>query len=370
MNGQTRPVVLIGDMAAENLIHLSGVLQERYDIKLADSGNAVLRVAQQLPRPDLMLLDASLTDTDTFDALRQLRGIPDTAAIPVIMMVDSGDHVLEQRCLLAGAADVVSRPLQSDTVLVRVANQFELQRAHMLLKHQHQHLEHLVQEVTEDLQHMADAVIWSMATLAELRDNETPNHLSRMQHYVQALAYKLQGHVRFAHELSDNNIRLMFNAAPLHDIGKVAIPDAILLKPGRLTPEEFEVVKMHTVYGRDAIAVVEDKLGGSNTFLRFAREIAYSHQEKFDGSGYPQGLSGEDIPVSARLLAVADVYDALISKRVYKPAFTHETAIELIRQGAGEHFDPDVVDAMLAIEEEFMHIAMRFQDDTDKSLLL
>jgi putative two-component system response regulator len=370
MNGQTRPVILIGDAAAENLIQLSGVLQERYDIKLADSGNAVLRVAQQLPRPELMLLDAGLADPGSFDTLRQLRSIPDTAAIPVIMMVEAGDYATEQRCLLAGAAEVLTRPLQADTVLARVGSQFELLHAHRLLKHQRHHLEHLVQDVTHELTQMADAVIWAMATLAELRDNETPNHLSRMQHYVQALARKLQHHPRFAAELSDNNIRLLFNAAPLHDIGKVAIPDAILLKPGRLTPEEFEVVKMHTVYGRDAIAGVEDRMGGSNTFLRFAREIAYSHQEKFDGSGYPQGLAGEDIPVSARLLAVADVYDALISKRVYKPAFTHETAIELIRQGSGEHFDPDVVDAMLSIEEEFMNIAMRFQDDTDKSLLL
>jgi putative two-component system response regulator len=183
-----------------------------------------------------------------------------------------------------------------------------------------------------------------------------------MQHYVAALARRLQQHPRFAHELPDEHITLLFQAAPLHDIGKAAIPDAILQKPGKLTPEEFDVVKLHTVYGREAIDGVCAALGGDSTFLRFAREITYSHQERYDGSGYPEGLAGEAIPVSARLLAVADVYDALISRRVYKPAFTHETAVELIRQGSGEQFDPDVVDAMLAIEEEFQAIAQRFGD--------
>jgi putative two-component system response regulator len=183
-----------------------------------------------------------------------------------------------------------------------------------------------------------------------------------VQRYVVALARQLQPHPRFAHELSNRNIDFLCKAAPLHDIGKVGIPDAILLKPGRLSEAEFEQMKLHTVYGRDAIAGVEQHLGFTNDFLRFAREIAYSHQEKYNGSGYPQGLAGEAIPVSARLMAVADVYDALISRRVYKPAFTHETAIELIRQGSGEHFDPDVVDAMLMAEEQFMAIAAEFQD--------
>jgi putative two-component system response regulator len=151
----------------------------------------------------------------------------------------------------------------------------------------------------------------------------------------------------------------------LHDIGKVRIPDAILLKPGRLSPEEFEVMKLHTVHGRDAIAAVERELGFSNAFLRFAREITYSHQERYDGSGYPQGLAGDAIPVAARLVAVADVYDALVSERVYRPAFTHETAIELIRQGSGEQFDPDVVDALLAAEARVMDIVRRYQTATN-----
>jgi putative two-component system response regulator len=209
---------------------------------------------------------------------------------------------------------------------------------------------------------MQDATILAMASLAETRDNETGNHLRRTQHYVAALARRLQGHPRFAAVLTDDNIDLLFKSAPLHDIGKVGVPDAILLKPGRLNAEEFETMKLHTVYGRDAIASVEVYLGCSNDFLHFASEIAYSHQEKWDGSGYPEGLCGDAIPVSARLMAVADVYDALISRRVYKPAMTHEEAVVIMREGRGSHFDPDVFDAFLQIETEVREIAQRFCD--------
>jgi putative two-component system response regulator len=199
-----------------------------------------------------------------------------------------------------------------------------------------------------------------MATLAESRDPGVGQHIRRTRNYVAALARELRFVAVHTAELTNENIALLHKAAALHDIGKVGVPDAILLKPGKLTDDEFEVMKLHTVYGRDAIAGVERQLGGSNGFLRYAREIAYSHQEKWDGSGYPQGLAGSAIPLSARMMAVADVYDALITARAYRPAFTHETALELIRQGRGEHFDPDVVDAMLAIEERFTAIAAEF----------
>ena len=263
---------------------------------------------------------------------------------------------------MEGGADVVAKPVVGDVLRARVDTHLQLRHSRELLKQQRNLLEHVVEEVTLELGQMLDAMIWALASLAETREYETPNHLRRVQHYVVALARQLQGHKRFAGELSDANIKSLYKAAPLHDIGKVSIPDAILLKPDRLTEAEFSVMKMHTVYGRDAIVNVENHLGYTNTFLRYAREITYSHQEKYDGSGYPEGLAGEAIPMAARLMAVADVYDALISKRVYKPAFTHETAMEMIRQASGEHFDPDVVDAMLTVEEEFMAIAERYSD--------
>jgi putative two-component system response regulator len=201
-----------------------------------------------------------------------------------------------------------------------------------------------------------------MASLAETRDNETGNHIRRTQDYVAALAHALKDHPRFREVLTEDNIELLHKSAPLHDIGKVGVPDRILLKPGKLDPDEWEIMKMHTVYGRDVIQQVEAYVGHSDSFLRFAREIAFSHQEKWDGSGYPEGLAGEQIPVSARLMAVADVYDALITKRVYKPAFTHAESMEIIKKGRGNHFDPDVLDAFVAIETEIQDIARRFQD--------
>jgi putative two-component system response regulator len=209
------------------------------------------------------------------------------------------------------------------------------------------------------------ATITAFCTLAETRDNETGNHIRRTQNYVKVLAERLSTHPRFSQELNGESIQLLFKSAPLHDVGKVAIPDAILLKPGKLTGEEWNVMKRHCEYGRDAIIQAESELGAlGSSFLRYAREIAYCHHEKWDGSGYPQGLSGEAIPVSARLMALADVYDALISKRVYKPAYSHEQAVEMILAERGRHFDPDVTDAMHAVAGVFRDIAHSLKDST------
>jgi len=362
MEPKTKAIVLIVDEAPDNLIVMNGLLQDHYEIKLANTGRQALQVSQQIPRPDLILLDVAVPEMDGFSVCHQLKSNPDTAGIPIIFLLGPGQAAGEQRGFCEGGADIIAKPVVAETLLARVSTHLQLRQSRQLLRHQANLVEHLVLERTREQSEMLDAAMWALASLAETRDGETLNHLHRVQHYVVALASQLQTHRRFAAELSDANIALLFKAAPLHDIGKVRIPDSILLKPGRLTDEEFAVMKQHTVYGRDAIAQMEEHLGYSTPLLRYAREIAYSHQEKFDGGGYPQGLAGDDIPVSARLMAVADVYDALISRRVYKPAFTHETALELIRQGSGEHFDPDVVDAMLMVEEQFMDIAARFRD--------
>lgn len=207
-----------------------------------------------------------------------------------------------------------------------------------------------------------DVTILAMAALAETRDSDTGNHLRRTQHYVRALARKLSIHPRFSAVLTPKNIGMIFKSVPLHDIGKVCLPDRVLLKPGKLTEEEFEIMKTHTTLGRDAIIAAETGTTQDNPFFRYAKEIAYSHQEKWDGSGYPEGLVGNTIPLSARLMAVADVYDALISERVYKPSYSHEQAVKIIRDGRGSHFDPDMVDAFLALSEEFRRIAQQFAD--------
>jgi len=206
-----------------------------------------------------------------------------------------------------------------------------------------------------------DASILALASLAETRDNETGAHILRTQRYVKVLAEHLSKHPDFSAVLNLETIELLYKSAPLHDVGKVGIVDSILLKPGKLTDEEFVIMKTHAQLGSDALLVAEEQMG-SNSFLRYAREIALTHHEKWDGSGYPNALSGNDIPVSGRLMALADVYDALLSKRVYKPAFSHEQAKEIILKGRGTHFDPRVVAAFEACEGEFVAIADEFKD--------
>jgi putative two-component system response regulator len=357
-----KATILVVDSVSDNLGLMKELLHAHYHVKLAGGGADALRLAVLAPRPDLILLDAGLTDMDSETVLRELRSDFLNEDIPVIYLTEAREPAEERRAFREGAADVVSRPVNPEALRARIALHLELKALRAMRKNRDSQLDYMVAERTRDTVRMQDATILAMATLAESRDPNTGNHLLRTQRFFTALARELRFHARFSAELTDTTIALMARAAPLHDIGKVSVPDAILMKPGRLTPDEFNLMKQHTVHGRDAIAGVERTLGGTNPFLRYAREITYSHQEKWDGSGYPQGLKGEQIPLAARLMAVADVYDALISKRVYKPAFTHETALELIRQCRGEHFDPDIVDAMLVIEEQFRAIAAEFPD--------
>jgi putative two-component system response regulator len=268
----------------------------------------------------------------------------------------------EARGLALGAVDYITKPFSPGLVKSRVNNQLELKR-------HRDHLEELVKERTRELELTQEVTIESMASLAEYRDPETGGHIKRTKNYIKVLALHMKDHPKFKTFLDDKTIELLYQSAPLHDIGKVAIEDSVLLKPGKLTDEEFAEMKKHTVYGRDAIHGAVKKLG-PDSFMRYAEEIAYTHQEKWDGSGYPQGLKGEDIPISGRLMAVADVYDALISHRVYKKPFSHTKAVNIILEGKSSHFDPDMVDAFMDIQEEFRQIALQFADfDEEKDAL-
>ena len=357
-----KQTILLVDDTPDNIALLSALLKDQYKLKIATNGVKALQIATVAPAPDLILLDVMMPEMDGHETCRRLKANPDTADIPVIFLTSRIAPEDEEMGFGLGAADYIAKPISPSIMRARVATQLSLKNARQFLKDQNRHLEHLVNERTRQLMQMQEATILAMASLAETRDNETGNHIRRTQAYVAALARQLRTHPRFSAVLSDANIDLLYKSAPLHDIGKVGVPDRVLLKSGKLDAEEFEMMKLHTVYGRDAILSVEKHLGGSNDFLRFAREIAYSHQEKWDGSGYPQGLKGDAIPVSARLMAAADVYDALISKRVYKPAFSHEEAVGIMREGRGSHFDPDVLDAFLQIEQDFRAIAYRYRD--------
>ncbi len=279
-----------------------------------------------------------------------------------VVEVSDGDYKHEIKHNSHGEFSYLIQKFNSMIKQINIRDQ-ELKRIKEKLEEQNEVLERKVEERTRKIKATQDITIRSLASLAETRDNETGTHIQRTKDYVKILAEDLRKHPRFSHYLNEKNIELIINSAPLHDIGKVGIPDSILMKPGRLTKEEFEVMKKHTTYGRDAILRTE-KTMGTNSFLRFAKEIAYSHHEKWDGSGYPEGLSGEEIPISARLMAMADVYDALMSKRHYKDALSHKEAVRIITEGDGrsmpEHFDPDILESFKRIHLKFEEIFLKF----------
>jgi len=357
-----KKTVLVVDDTPDNLAVITGLLKDTYKVKAAPSGARALQIVQAGSPPDLILLDIMMPEMDGFEVMQRLKAMPAHRDIPVIFLTAKSTVEDEMRGLVVGAVDYITKPISPPIVLARVRNHLELKMARDFLRNENAYLEQEVARRTGQVAAIQDVTIRAMASLAETRDTDTGNHIRRTQEYVRLLAEKLQKHPRFAYFLSDDNIMLLYKSAPLHDIGKVGIPDRILLKPGKLTPEEMEIMKTHTTLGRDAIAAAEAELGVAVSFLGFAKEIAYSHQEKWDGSGYPEGLAGDAIPISARLMAVADVYDALISRRVYKPAMSHEKAVTIIAQGRGSHFDPDITDAFLSLAEEFQAVATRFID--------
>jgi putative two-component system response regulator len=358
-----RPLILVVDDAPDSIEPIVNCLHRAgFRTRIATNGERALALAASKPLPDLILLDITMPDKDGYQVCRMLMNDPVTASIPVIFLTIRNEEVDEQLGFDAGAVDYITKPISPPLVLTRIRNHLTLKAASDFLRDRNSYLEQEVVRRTRELGLIQDATIVAMASLAETRDNETGNHIRRTQMYLRALARHLQGHHRFYAELTDENIELMYKSAPLHDIGKVGIPDRILLKPGKLTAAEFEIMKTHTTIGRDAISKAESLFGIAASFLRFAKEIAYSHQEKWDGSGYPLGLAGERIPLSARLMAVADVYDALISQRVYKAAHSHEDSVTILRNGRGNHFDPDILDAFIELQEEFRTIARRFAD--------
>ena len=357
-----KPTILVVDDTADNLALMSTLLKHAYVVKIANSGAKALRIARSEAPPDLILLDIMMPEMDGYQVLQTLRADVKTHDIPVIFLTAKSEIEDEKRGLELGAVDYITKPVSPPILLARVKTQLALKASSDFLRDKASYLEDEVAKRTEEISAIQDVTILVMASLAETRDPETGNHIRRTQHYVKELAQALRDHPRFRTYLNDRIIQLLFKSAPLHDIGKVGIPDRILLKPGKLDPDEFEVMKTHTNLGYEAIAHAEKALGTDVAFLTMAKEIALSHQEKWDGSGYPQGLAGDAIPLSARLMAVADVYDALVTRRPYKEPLSHAEAVRIIDRGRGTHFDPDIVDAFLASKDQFAAIAHRFED--------
>lgn len=349
--------ILIVDDAPENLTVLSELLLPRYDVRAATNGEQALRIAALTPKPDLILLDVMMPGMDGYEVFRRLHDNPDTRDIPVIFVTAMDSPQDELHGLDIGAVDYIVKPIVAPIVLARVRTQLELKRARDRLAGQNAWLEAEVSRRMEENDLTQLVSIRALAHLAEIRDPETGNHILRTQGYVRELAGLLRTLPKFADYCNDHYIDLLARSAPLHDIGKVGIPDAILQKPGPLTAEEWAIMKTHARIGAEAIELAERDVDKEVAFMRLAKEIAHWHHEKWDGSGYPDGLAGDAIPVSARLMAIADVFDALISQRVYKEAMSYDKARSIISDGRGRHFDPDMVDTFLANYEKFVAIA-------------
>ncbi len=361
-----KSTILVVDDTPDNLKLISGLLKDTYKVKIATNGESALEIAQSTAQPDLILLDIMMPEMDGYEVCSRLKTDSHTAHIPVIFLTAKTEVSDETKGLEMGAVDYISKPINPLILLSRVKIHLTEKKMHDFLNDKNSFLENEVKKRTAEINAIQDVTIHAMASLAETRDSDTGHHIRRTQHYLKLLAEKLRCHPRFSDFLNDDKIiDALFKSAPLHDIGKIGIPDRVLLKPGRFEPEEFEIMKRHPELGRNAILHAERELGIEVPFLKYAKEIAYAHQEKWDGSGYPLGISGDDIPISARLMAVADVYDALISRRVYKDGMSHEQAVQIIIEGSGKHFDSDIVDAFLELQEDFKMIAAQFADSDE-----
>ena len=329
--------------------------KEGYTVFNASNGREALTIAKK-EKPQLIILDIMMPDMDGYEVCRHLKADPEMTKIPVIFISALGMAEQKIEAFRMGAVDYITKPFQAEEVLARV-------NTHVQLKLHQENLQMLVEQQTHKFVLAKEATIASMAIIAEFRDPETGGHIQRTKHYVKLLAQELNQHSSDPAVIEE--VELLYQSVPLHDIGKVGVHDAILNKPGKLTEDEFEEMKRHTLYGSEAIKRTEVILG-SSTFLQYAREMAEFHHERWDGTGYPHGLKGEQIPLCARMMMLADIYDALINKRPYKEPYSHEEAFRIMTEGDGrtmpEHFDPDVLKAFHKFHMEFERIARKFAE--------
>jgi putative two-component system response regulator len=299
--------------------------------------------------PDLVIVDYMMPDMDGLEFIRVLREMPERDAVPIVMITANDQKQLRYRALDLGANDFLTKPVDKVEFLARTRNMLQVSDARKQLADRASWLADEVRKATAEILARERETVFRLCKAAEYRDPETGAHILRMAHYSQLIARGLG--------LSISDQELLLEAAPMHDIGKVGIADKILLKPGRLDAEEFQVMKQHAIYGYELLH------GSSSKVLQAGAEIARGHHEKFDGSGYPAGVAGTDIPVFSRIVAVADVFDALTSERPYKKAWTLEAAVDFLVQGSGSHFDPQCVQAFLNAWDDVMEIRGRYQEE-------
>lgn len=339
-----KATVLIVDDLPENIDVLRGILQESYKLKIALDGHKALSIARGKPKPDLILLDIMMPGIDGYEVCRQLKADYLTADIPIIFVTSRSEVDDESYGFDQGAVDYITKPVSAPIVKRRV-------QTHLNLYNSKRHLKALVDEQTQVIEETRFQIIQRLGRAAEYKDNETGLHVMRMSHYSRILALA----AGFKGEAANS----ILNAAPMHDIGKIGIPDEILRKKGNLASEEWKVMRKHPEIGAAII-------GESDTpLLSLAREIALSHHEKYDGTGYPHGLKGEEIPISGRIIAIADVFDALTTARPYKKAWSVEEAIQYLKEKSGTHFDPKLVNLFIKSLSEVLPIKEKFAETVD-----
>ncbi len=362
-----KPIVLAVDSSPDITKLISETMSANFQVLTASSGYDAVR--QLLPDPgvDLVLLDVALPDMDVHQVLETLQQLPQMKNVPILLLAARAKVKHAIKGLKLGAADFIQTPIVAEVLLARAINLIELKYTREKLHQDNQNLELKVSNRTRDIAFSQDATIMTLAALSEIRDQDTGQHLMRTRLYVETLANALRDHQRFGGFLTQRAVDLLVKSAPLHDLGKVGVPDSILQKPGPLTDDEFAIMKKHVEYGYLALDQSKKTLGYQTDFLEMARELIAAHHECWNGSGYPKGLKGNDIPIPGRLMALADVYDALISQRCYKPAMAHETAVEIIKNRSGTTFDPDVVDAFLRHANHFKDIANAYKEPGSRS---
>jgi putative two-component system response regulator len=318
-----------------------------------------MEALEREPDIDIMILDINMPRMNGFEVLEAIRDDARYSGIATLILTNYDEIDNEIRGLELGAVDYIRKPLNLRSLRKRIELHSSLKHTQRALERHNSLLENAVAERTRELNLTRDVTIQALVGLLEVRDIESSNHTRRTQWMMKAICERLRGMEPYGAVMTDAYISELFSTAPLHDIGKVGIPDHILLKPGKLTPEEFTIMKKHTTYGVEALRGAGYE-SAKLSFINTALEIVGTHHEKFDGSGYPDGLAGMAIPLAGRLMALIDVYDALVSQRVYKPAYSHQTALGIISDERGKHFDPQLVDVFLSIEAEIRAIAERF----------
>jgi putative two-component system response regulator len=356
MDSSAANIMIVDDSKASLQLLESMLREQGYSVHPFLQGRKALKYAIEIPM-DLILLDIVMPDMDGFEICKHLKRESRLCDIPVIFISSQNEISSKVKAFIMGCVDYITKPFEVEEVRTRVNTHLRLRQMQIKLENHNHELARLVEEKVNEIADSWIATVLALAKLAESRDDDTGNHLERVRLLCRMLAEKLSVSPDYRSRIDSSFIKNIYHASPLHDIGKVGIPDHILLKPGKLDSEEFDLMKQHTIIGAQTLVAVQEKYQG-NIFIDMGIDIARSHHEKWDGSGYPDGLSGHGIPLSARIMAVADVYDALRTHRCYKRAIPHDKAVTIIREGSGSHFAPEVADVFLALERTIPEIIM------------